>query len=213
MRRPPRPHLSAPMILDAAARVLAREGHAGLTMRAVAGELGVQAPAIYWHFQDKQALELALYDHLMGDLTFAPAGRDWREDVRKMASALRRKLTAHRDMGRLIPVGFFFAPYSMALLDTAMGVLMRAGLSAHDAGYGFTTLFDYVANWARCEAELRARPHGARPGLDEAAKAAIARAYPNVAAVFAAFPGPGDLDEQFAFGLDLLIAGLERRTR
>src|SRR5262245_25113857 len=93
--RPARPNLSAPMILDAAARVLERDGHAGLTMRAVAAELGVQAPAIYWHIADKEALELALYDHLMRDLTFAPIGEDWREDVRHMADALRRQLTTH----------------------------------------------------------------------------------------------------------------------
>jgi TetR/AcrR family transcriptional regulator, tetracycline repressor protein len=211
MPRRRRPNLSLQMVVDAAARVLEREGYEGLTMRAVADDLGVQAPAIYWHVKDKQALELALFDHLMKGLTFAPAGDDWRQDVRRMAQALRARLTRHRDICRLMPDGFFITPNSMSLLNTALGVLLEAGLAPQDAGYGFTVCFNYVSSWSRGEGQMRARPAGVRPGLDAEAKAALeSGAFPNFAAVSASFLEGADLDAQFAFGLDLLIAGLER---
>jgi AcrR family transcriptional regulator len=214
MPRGARPNLTLTQVLDAAAAVLQRDGHGGLTMRAVAAELGVQAPAIYWYVKDKQALELALYDHLQDALVFEPKGDDWREDMRAMAEVLRAFLLAHRDVALLVPNHFFFAPRSMARLDLVLGVLIRGGLSPRDAAYAFSTGYSYVLNWSRGEAELRAHPTEERPGLDEAAKAYIASgALPNVAAAFAAFAEPGALDEQFRFGFDALIAGFERLAR
>lgn len=206
------PGLTRDAVLDAAARVLEREGLRGLTMRAVAAELGVQAPALYWHVAGKAALEIALYDHLTADLVFAPTGGDWREDVRRMAQDLRRRLLSRRDLARLIPDGFFFAPGSMAKMDVALGVLMAAGLAPRDAFYAFTATFSYVVRWCLGEAALRARPVGERPGLDAEARALLrdGTAYPHVARAAEAFLAGGDLDEQFAFGLDSLIAGFAR---
>jgi TetR/AcrR family transcriptional regulator, tetracycline repressor protein len=211
MARPVRPNLSLPTILDAAAVVLEREGHGGLTMRAVAAQLGVQAPAIYWYVKDKQTLELALYDHLMEGLAFAPKGIDWRADLRQMGIDLRERLLARRDVARLIPAGFFFAPKSMRQMDVALGVLIKAGLSPRNAFYAFAAGFTYVTNWCLAEGEMRTRPMAQRPGLDEAAKARItAGDYPNLAMAAASFGPVGDVDEQFLFGLDALIAGFER---
>jgi TetR/AcrR family tetracycline transcriptional repressor len=205
------PNLTYEAVIEAAARVLEREGYAGLTMRSVAAELKVQAPALYWYVASKDVLELALYDHLMRDLVFAPVGDDWREDVRRMSQALRIHLVARRDIGKLLPNGFFFAPNSVGLMDLAIGVLLSAGIAPRDAFYAFTTSFAYVANWAVGEAELASRPVGTRPGLDEESKALLmGGAYPAFAQVAQAFLEPGDIDEQFAFGLDCLIAGFER---
>lgn len=211
MPRSQRPALTLTQVLEAAATVLQREGHAGLTMRAVAAELGVKAPAIYWYVKDKQTLELALFDHLQAGLVFEPEGRDWRDDLRKMGETLRSFMLAHRDVVRLLPHGFFYTPRAMRRLDQVLGVLMAAGMPPRDAAYAFTTGFDYVAGWARGEAEMRARGPDQRPGLDEAAKTQIASGeLPNVARAFEAFLDPGSLDEQFRFGLDALIAGFER---
>ena len=209
------PALTRHAVLDAATRVLDRQGLDGLTMRAVAAELSVQAPALYWHLASKDALRIALYDHLMGDLVFAPRRDDWREDVRRMAQGLRARLLSHRDLARLVPEGFFFAPRSMSLMETALGVLMEAGLKPRDAYYAFTTGFSYVVRWCLGEADLRNRPAHERPGLDEATRALLlnGEAYPHFAQVAEAFLIPGDLDEQFAFGLDCLIAGFERLIR
>jgi AcrR family transcriptional regulator len=44
------------LLIDATLRVLDRDGIAAVTLRAVAAELGVSAPAVYWHFEDKEAL-------------------------------------------------------------------------------------------------------------------------------------------------------------
>src|SRR5262245_21375195 len=47
-------------IVAAARELLDEEGPSGLSMRRLAARLGIQAPSIYKHLQDKQALENAL---------------------------------------------------------------------------------------------------------------------------------------------------------
>lgn len=205
------PNLTHEAVVEAAARVLEREGHAGLTMRAVAAELKVQAPALYWYVENKEALELALFDHLMAGLTFAPKGLDWRADLREASHALRAHLLSRRDLASLPPGGFFFAPRSAGLMEIALGVLLGAGMPPREAFYAFVVAIDYVMGWAKGEPGARARPDE-RPGFDEAAKRTLfdGTAYPNMARVAEAFLVPSDIDEQFAFGLDCLIAGFER---
>jgi TetR/AcrR family tetracycline transcriptional repressor len=206
-----RANLSLPNIVEAAAAVLQRDGYAGLTMRSVAAELGVRAPALYWYFKNKQALELALYDQLMDGLVFETGGADWRGDIRGMAQALRLRLLAHRDITFLVPAGFFFVPKSMSLLEKALGVLFAAGLSPRNAFFAFVTCFTYVVDSVRTETAMRSRATNQRPGLDTDAKALIASgAFPHLVRVAETFVEPADREEQFLFGLNALIAGFER---
>jgi TetR/AcrR family tetracycline transcriptional repressor len=206
------PNLTLDTVIGAAARVLERDGIDGLTMRAVATELKVQAPALYWYVKNKDALRVALYDHLMQGLVFQPRGLDWREDLREMCQILRAQLLSRRDIGRLVPHGFFTGPNSLAHTETVLGVLIGAGLKPRDAFYALAAGFTYVVNWSVGEADLRTRSAGERPGLDAANKGLMdSPAYPNLQAVSRAFAGFGDdMDEQFMFGLDCLIAGFER---
>jgi TetR/AcrR family tetracycline transcriptional repressor len=44
------------------------EGLDALTLRALAGRLGVQAPTLYWHVRNKAELLDALADRIMGDV-------------------------------------------------------------------------------------------------------------------------------------------------
>lgn len=50
------------VILDAARQICVDEGIDGLSMRKLAGRLGVTAPALYRHYRNKQALVQALVD-------------------------------------------------------------------------------------------------------------------------------------------------------
>lgn len=206
-----RPQLSPDLIVDAAAKVLERDGFDGLTMRAVAAQLKVQAPALYWHFPNKDALQVALYDHLMADLDFVLDGRDWREDIYRMAQQLRRHLLKRRDVARLLPHGFFVGPNIMAQAEMILAILMRAGLAPKDAAYAMSAGFSYVVTWVIGEADLTARRATGHDGNDQLAQAMIATgAYPHFAKVLSAFAVGGDIEGQFAFGMNCLIAGFEQ---
>lgn len=99
----------------------------------------------------------------------------------------------------------------MSLMEQALGVLFAAGLSPRNAFFGFVTCFSYVVDSVCAETAIRSRPTNQRPGLDRDAKALIASgAFPHLIRVAETFAAPADRNEQFQFGLDALIAGLER---
>ncbi|HEY1751506.1 MAG TPA: TetR/AcrR family transcriptional regulator C-terminal domain-containing protein [Caulobacteraceae bacterium] len=208
-RRPRRPLLTLEAIVAAAAQVLARHGYAGLTMRAIADELGVRAPALYWYVPGKEALEVQLYDHLMAGFSVSLTGEDWREQVRQAARQLHGYMRGVRDISRLVPHGVSLGPNTLAQLEGGLGILLSGGLSPRDAAYGFNALFAYVLNWVEAEAAWRERqaaggPAAAAPVFDPADYPSLAIAGPPFFA--------DDPDGRFEFGLDVMIAGLQTRV-
>jgi len=86
-RRERRRERSREEILDAARRVLLRSGVAATTLDAVAKEVGVSKPALYYYFASKNAL---LFELIFGALTEeAQAIHDGVEKAQSGAQALR----------------------------------------------------------------------------------------------------------------------------
>jgi AcrR family transcriptional regulator len=87
-------------VADTALRLLNEVGLDGLTLRAIARELDVKAPALYWHFKDKQALldEMAteMYRRMVAGTPLDP-GDTWRERLLKTNRGLRAALRGYRD--------------------------------------------------------------------------------------------------------------------
>src|SRR5689334_12282747 len=89
-------------VVEAAIGLLDEVGLDGLTMRALASRLGVQAGALYRHYPSKQALLDAMAGHLIGrDVGGPMAGGTWDEMLRGMAIGSRELMLAHRDGARL----------------------------------------------------------------------------------------------------------------
>jgi TetR/AcrR family tetracycline transcriptional repressor len=203
--------LTREAVLGAAARVLEREGYGGLTMRAIANELRVQAPALYWYVASKEALKVLLYDHLMSGFSVTLSGGDWRENTRNAARQLRQHMRGKRDISKIAPHDFSVGPNSLAQLDGGLGILLAAGLSARDAAYAFNLIYNYVLGWVAGEADSRAFQAAGEDHREAEHLAAIdAAAFPNVAAL-GAHLASNDPDGRFEFGLECIIAGLERR--
>jgi AcrR family transcriptional regulator len=83
-------------IVDAARGLLEGGGPEALTMRAVATRLGIQAPSLYKHFPDKEALEAALVaaGFVEQAAAFRAAGRS-RHQLAALARSYRSWATAH----------------------------------------------------------------------------------------------------------------------
>ncbi len=78
-------------ILGAALELLETEGAEGLTMRRLAERLGMRAPSLYKHFEDKAALEAALATIGLEDSArvFETAVEGSRDPLRALARAYR----------------------------------------------------------------------------------------------------------------------------
>ena len=109
----PTPDLAptAARILEAAKRVLSREGFRGLTFETIAKEAGENPALIRYHFGSKAGLLAALVDsvlyqeatELIEQLTPVPAGDARREALLKLHEGLPDDIDAYRNFFELIP--------------------------------------------------------------------------------------------------------------
>lgn len=96
-----RPRHSRSDVLAAALDLLQNQGLAELTMRRLAGELGVQPSALYWHVLSKQALLADLADRIVDRAEFG--GKATRKhEVPQLAGALRHALLSCRDGAEVV---------------------------------------------------------------------------------------------------------------
>src|SRR5580693_877084 len=93
--------LTKASIVQAALDLLDETGMDGLTVRALASRLGVQAPALYWHVRNKQALldEMAtqIWRRIGDVMAVLPGDLPWREVLATYAMTVRSELLGHRD--------------------------------------------------------------------------------------------------------------------
>ena len=99
----PSPGSIVESVVQVALRLLNEEGAEGLSLRRLASELHVQAPALYWHFANKQALLDAMATHVFRE-TFASLGSttqrtpsSGRTGAASCPSAERQMLPRYRD--------------------------------------------------------------------------------------------------------------------
>ncbi len=207
--RPPR--LSREQVVATALELVDRRGVEGLTMRALARELGADPMSVYRHVRDKDDLLGALCDLVVADLSEPDPQAPWPQQVRGLAVELRARLTAHP---ALVPVlaGAPVTPASLALTQRVIAVLVDAGVPVALASAGFGVVFAYVLGFALVEAALP------EPATDVAAlqRAAIVHLGgdpdgprpPHLDAATALVAEAGD----FELGLDLLVDGLAARV-
>ncbi len=191
-------------IVEAALGLLNEAGVDGLTTRALARRLGVQQPALYWHFRSKRALLDALNLEILarGHAVRLPRpGQDWRDFLRANARSFRGALLSHRD-GARVHAGTEAAPGALPQVETQLAFLAQAGFTPGLAMDLLVAIGRYVVG---CVLEEQAEQTGGAADLD-----AAAASHPLTAAAIGHYRqgGPGAL---FEAGLSLLIAGAEAR--
>jgi AcrR family transcriptional regulator len=187
-----------------ALRLLDDDGLDKLTVRRIAAELGVQAPALYWHFSSKRTLLDYLTDAMVAaeiDAVPEPDGRDWADWLGELAGALRRGLLAHRDGARVASgAGLGGAAGLGRFLERTTAVLHGAGLPLPEALRAAGALMSFVIGRTVEEQSL--------PDEEDASRR-VAPLYPTIAAAMTQSLAAGKTqDDAFAFSLGIMLAGL-----
>ncbi|MET7327892.1 TetR/AcrR family transcriptional regulator C-terminal domain-containing protein [Nonomuraea sp. NPDC005650] len=203
--------LEKSIIVATALRLLDEVGLDGLTLRRLAGELGVQAPALYWHFKNKQELLDAMAAAMMSGHQSRPALEEpgkWREWLAGYAHADRAILNSCRDGAKLV-AGTRPSTELFAAVERAMAGLESAGFGAGDAARGLFTVSGYVAGFVLEEQADRTRSDEERgmPDLEE-----FRRTYPRLMAGLTEVGDPQG-DASFEGGLQLILDGMELRLK
>ncbi|MGW2329915.1 TetR/AcrR family transcriptional regulator [Streptomyces sp. NPDC001700] len=218
-------------IIAATVRLLDAEGLAGFSMRRLAADLGVTAMSVYWYVETKdQLLELAL-DAAMGEVALPPEavqptgerehpaaeGRDWREQLRQLASEYRLLLVRHPWLSPLMGEYFNIGPNAMAFSRAAQRVMHNSGLPDEKITSALSLVYQFVYGFSTIEGRFSARCRAAgvsqdellhevmsavedRPEFDESRKNMEARGGQTVEEM---------RDRDFTMALDFAIAGIE----
>jgi TetR/AcrR family transcriptional regulator, tetracycline repressor protein len=205
-------------IVQAAARVLQRDGYEALTIRAVADELGVKSASLYWHFETKEALEDLLADELLAGVAFDAITDDWRADLRNGSLRFVRHLLSRRDAGRVLAGRLVAGPNTLRWMEAGLGPFRRAGLSDRDAAFASHAVHIYMIGFVifqGSDLSSESRAGKSRQEILDQTRRLFrdlpAAEYPNLTALADGLTIP-DREGRFLFGLDRLIAGIADLT-
>lgn len=215
---PSRTPLTRERVLDRALELADETGAEALSMRRLAGSLGVEAMSLYHHIANKEALLDALVERVAGEI-YVPAGPgDWRSLLRRRALSARAVFRRHPWALGLLESRKNLDPTRLAACNATLGMFRSAGFSAKLAYQGFLTLDSYIygfalqeTSWHTAPAEIPAEIERTRPLIPEAQFPHIHEVMTVVTAARAAEEGPdAAYRAEFEFGLDLVLDGLER---
>lgn len=127
MPRPSTPLLSRDRIRARALELVDAAGLSALSMRKLAGELGVQAPSLYSHYKTKDELLQDIADAIMATVDTSAFALDWRSGLRVWARSYRAALAAHPNMVPVLATGPARREVSLARADAVHGGLVAAG--------------------------------------------------------------------------------------
>lgn len=213
-RTPPNPPLDAERIVDAAVALADEAGIDALSMRALAGRLGVQAMSLYHHLPGKDALLNAVVDRVFAEIEIPEAGEPWRDAVWRRTVSARAALHRHPWAVGLLDSRSRPGPATLRHHDAVIGCLRRAGFSLAETAHAFAVVDAYLYGFALQEASL---PFGdaedARDAAEALAGAPAEASYPYLAELAARHVATPDYDygASFAIGLNAILDGLERR--
>jgi AcrR family transcriptional regulator len=212
----PRRRLSRDLVLHAAIAHADAGGLEALTMRQLAEMLEVAPMALYRHIANKDDLIDAMVDVVFSEIGLPSGGADWRTAMRQRAISLRDVLLRHRWAVGLMESRRSPGPANLRHHDAVIGKLRAAGFDIAMAAHAYSLLDSYIYGFALTKMNL---PFRTSEEIGEVAESMLqpfpANEYPNLVEMLAEHVmKPGyDYGDEFEYGLDVILDGLERDLR
>jgi TetR/AcrR family tetracycline transcriptional repressor len=188
--------ISRQQVVDAATRVVRTGGYEQMTIRSLAGELGVSPMSLYRHVRNKDDLLDEVVDTLLSEVWRPRAREDeWRAWIAEAADKLRGFLVSQPAALHVYLAHPVVSASALARMEAMMRVLRGAGLSEAPSRRAYGAIHTYTIGFAALEAS-RAREARAEHEADDLARQ------------LAAYTTP----QQFAEGLGYLLEGVSVST-
>jgi TetR/AcrR family transcriptional regulator, tetracycline repressor protein len=204
--------LDRKIILVQAFAILNDMGLEGLTLRRLAARLGVQAPALYWHFKNKQELldEMAtqVFREAVEEAPPFDAAQTWDDWAVCYCLGLRKTLLHYREGAKMFSGTYLTDTALYVPMDASLRKLTIAGFNLRQAAIGIGALYSYVVGFVIEEQAVKPLPGESNPQYDLAHRDARVdrEKYPLAHAAGAAMFG--DQDTRFLEGIRLIVSGM-----
>jgi AcrR family transcriptional regulator len=210
----PRIPLSRERVLRAAIAFADAKGIESLSMRKLGQELGVEAMSLYKHVANKDDMLDGMVDVVFSEIDLRCNGVHWKTAMRARAISARAALSRHPWAIGLTESRMRPGPANLRHHDSVIGCLRDAGFSIEMAIHAYSALDSYIYGFALQERSL---PFETPDQAGEVAEIILNQfppdEYPNLAETVVELVTKSGYDyaDEFVFGLDLILDGLEQR--
>ena len=211
----PRVPLSRERVLHAAVALADEHGVEAISMRRIAGELGVVPMALYKHVSSKDELLDGMIDVVVGEIGPPAGGTDGKAAIRRRVLSARGALLRHRWASRVIESRTDPTPVVIVYMDSMIGMFRAWGFSIDLTHHAMHAMGSRLLGFSQ---ELFDDTAEVGPEMPAEALREMAGRYPNITELVTAIThaqasvvGQGCDDQfEFEFALDLMLDGLER---
>lgn len=209
----PRQPLTRERVLRAAVGLADKDGIGGLTMRKLAQGLGVEAMALYNHVANKDDLLDGMVDIVFEEIGLPTDGMDWKSAMRQRAISAQAVLSRHSWAIGLLESRSRPGPVTLRHHNAVLGCLREGGFSLVMAAHAYSLLDSYIFGFALQQRNVPLQsPAEVAVVADAMLRQFSASEYPYLVEMITQYAlQPGyDYADEFVFGLDLILDGLER---
>ena len=205
--------LTRERVWQAALKLADQGGIDSLSMRKLGQELGVGAMALYYHFANKEEVLDGAIDLVFSEIDLPATGAHWRNSMRQRAISARQVLSRHRWAIGLMESRAKPGLANLGHHDAVIGSLRAAGFDIAMAAHAYSLLDSYIYGFALTKMSL---PFDTSEEVAQVAQnmiqLSLLNEYPHLLEMLTEHVAKGgyDYDDEFEYGLDVLLDGLER---
>jgi AcrR family transcriptional regulator len=201
--------LTREAVVGAAVALADREGLRAVSIRRVAGELGIRPMSIYTHVASKDDLVDLMLDAVIAEVLLPePLPDDWREALRQIAHRSHDAFVAHPWTLEAFGQRPRFGPNTLRHVEQTLAAASRTGLDEETAAIVLSVVDEYTLGHAM---RVLLVPHEdlLRGMVEQVMRAADPEAFPYLARATAGSV-LGAREGSFEAGLEALLDGFER---
>ena len=211
-REEPKEPLSRERVLRTAIELADREGIGALTMRRLAQELGIEAMSLYHYVRSKDDILAGMVDLVTTEIPLPDPAGDWKGAIRRTAIAEFEILAAHPWAASTILSVKQASEPRIRYMDWILGTLRQGGFSEDVTDLGYHALESHIMGFTLWVVGMNL---GTQEELATTARRFLEtfpqEEYPYLVEHIHHHLKPRPAGEgSFAFGLDLILDGLER---
>jgi TetR/AcrR family tetracycline transcriptional repressor len=212
-KRSARGKLTRNLVMDTALALADRDGFDGVTLRAIATELGATPMALYTYFADKNGLYEGMRGRFFERVATASApARTWQSMLDGTARGVYRLMREHPNWTPLLAHDSGLPPSGMAFIDDLWQRMLKDGFALDDAMRAYGCLMSFAVGSVLFEQIMMGGGDVVAKRL-ALLKELVGRSpgrYANLASV-AAKVDRWNWDDVFDLGVRSLLAGIEAK--
>lgn len=207
--------LTRQAIVDRALALASADGLEAVTIRRLAKDLGVTPMALYWHFRNKDELLDGMVSRIYEKIDpQVDQSATWQEQLRTLLGSMIEVLRENPSTVNLLATRNTASEANLRAIEITLDILRRAGFSPEEATQvarqALSTITDLIS---RVHATVPQKEPGELLDAQRRTRVFLEslppERYPRIVEAAGPLSTCDDPDAYYAFGLDLLMAGIE----